>query len=152
MISNLEHLIKHELEKNHKLCDDYEQEKLVMSNRCLQLQDYQANAEKVLKERQTEIETLQNEVQTLQSKVDLTEQDSKAKDGLISKMSKEKDAVISKLSKELLEERAVKEKFEIELQKQQSIINELRNSIEIRALKKENEQLIRAFGQQETCK
>lgn len=67
-------------------------------------------------------------------------------------MSKEKDAIISTISKELVEEKVIKEKFEKELETRKAEIHELKNSMEIRALKKENEQLIRAIGQQETCK
>lgn len=152
VIINLEQLIKHELEENHKLRDAYEQEKLIMRSKISLLQDYQSKAEKVLEENQKETVMLQKEIETLQSKVNLSEHDSKAKDGIISKMSKDKDAVISTISKELLEEKALREKLEKELQSQKSIMSELRNNMEIRALKKENEQLIRAIGQQETCK
>lgn len=152
MIANLKQLIKHELEQNNKLREDFDDGKISLVNKCSTLQDYQEKAEKVLEERQKEIVSLQKEVETLHAKVEICEQDSKAKDGLISKMSKEKDAVISNISKELLEAKLTKEKCEKVLENQKVARHELRNDLEVRALKKENEQLIRAIGQQETCK
>lgn len=67
-------------------------------------------------------------------------------------MSKEKDGIISTISKELVEEKVIKEKCVKELEYQKTVVHDLRNNMEIRALRKENEQLIRAIGQQETCK
>lgn len=152
MIANLEQLIKHELEQNSKLREGIEDEKVSLVNQCFTLRDYQEKAEKVLEERQKEITSLQKEVDALQAKVEICEQDSKAKDGLISKMSKEKDSIISSISKELLEEKVTREKCEKELENQKVVMHELKNNLEVRALRKENEQLIRAIGQQETCK
>lgn len=152
VIENLEQLIKHELDQNRKLREDMEYEKLSLDNKCSTLQDYQEKAEKVLEDRQKEIVSLTKEVETLQAMVEICQQDSKAKDGLISKMSKEKDAIISTISKELVEEKLTREKCEKELENQRTVLHELKNNMEVRALRKENEQLIRAIGQQETCK
>ena len=89
-------------------------------------------------------------------KVELCEEDSRAKDAIVSKMSKEKDVVIAAITKELQD---AKERFEKEIQDKVTAIQELKQNLEdmnnereaLHILRKENEELIKAVGQRETC-
>lgn len=159
MITNLESAIKEHEKQLVKVQEDTANERVTLVHKCDILQDYHTKAEKELEERQKEIASYQKEVATLQAKVEVCEQESKAKDGLISKLSKEKDAVISNVSKELVEEKMLREKYQKELEDKLASICELKKSLNVinnerealNILKKENEELIRAVGQRETC-
>lgn len=86
----------------------------------------------------------------------MCEEDSRAKDAIVSKISKEKDAVIASVTKELQD---AKEKYEKEIQEKIATIQELKQNLEdinndreaLNILRKENEELIKAVGQRETC-
>lgn len=160
MIANLEQHLKEVQRQNTKVCEDLANENLNLANKYAILQEYHDKAEKVLEERQKEIISLQKEIRTLQSRVEVCEEDSRAKDGIISKMRIEKDAVISTISKELQEEMASREKYQKEMEEKIATINELKKNLEeinnereaLNILRKENEELIKAVGQRETCK
>ncbi|XP_037295156.1 golgin subfamily A member 4-like isoform X2 [Manduca sexta] len=148
VITNLEQLIKHELEENQMLRDDNANEKLTLVNKFSLLQDWQTKAEKDIEEKHREIVHLQEEVVTLRAKIENYEHDLKAKDVLISEIGKEKDAIISTISKELLEEKTLKEKWQKECENKIAAFYD-KQAVEA-ALRKENEQLVKAVGDRET--
>lgn len=123
------------------------------------MQEYHDKAEVELEERRKAITSTQKELNTLKCKVELCEEDSKAKDAILSKISKEKDAIIASMSKELLDAKAAKEKCEKEIQEKMTTIQELKKNLDdinnereaLHILRKENEELIKAVGLRETC-
>lgn len=155
-VSKLEHLLKEAQDQNKKLLEEINNDKLGLLNKCAILQEYHDKAEIELEERRKDIITAQKEFDTLKSKVELCEEDSRAKDAIISKMSKEKDTIIASISKELHD---TKEKYEKEIQEKLTTIKELKKNLEninndreaLNILRKENEELIKAIGQRETC-
>lgn len=87
------------------------------------------------------------------------EQELYNKDKIITNMAQEKDTVISTISKELVEERAAREKYQKELEAKAATLFELRRKLEdIRSdnvLEKfsiENDEIVKALAQRETCK
>ncbi|CAB3242343.1 unnamed protein product [Arctia plantaginis] len=150
-ITNLEMTIQSEQERYKNLELDLAIEKTVVSNK--------NDKQKELEERQQkEILSLQKELQTLKASFELCMTESVAKDGLISKMSKEKNVIINNINKELLQEKALREKYQNDLEEKNTIISELKKDLndmnnEKEALKiitEENELLLKAVGQRET--
>ncbi|KAJ8718038.1 hypothetical protein PYW07_005968 [Mythimna separata] len=158
VISNLEQLLKDTQENNKKLCEELNNEKLNLVNKCAILQEYHDKAEIELEKRQKENMVIQKELDTLKCKVELCEEDSKAKDAIISRMTKEKDAIIASISKELLDAKTAKEKCENEIQEKMTTIQELKRNLDdinnereaLHILRKENEELIKVVGHRET--
>ncbi|KAH9635829.1 hypothetical protein HF086_002389 [Spodoptera exigua] len=158
VVSYLEALVKELRQKNEQLSDDIQNGKQDLVSKCDILQQYHDKAEVHLQEREKEINILQKEITTLKAKVQQCEEDSKAKDAILSKISKEKDSVIASVTKELDELKAAKETFDQEIQEKTKIINELKQNLEeinnqreaLHILKKENEELIKAVGMRET--
>ncbi|KAJ8717390.1 hypothetical protein PYW08_005789 [Mythimna loreyi] len=158
VISNLEQVVKDTQEQHKKQCDELNNEKLVLINKCAILQEYHDKAEVELEKRQKEIVSIEKELETLKCKVELCEEDSKAKDAILSKISKEKDAIIASISKELLDAKAANEKCEKEIQEKMTTIQELKQNLDdinnereaLHILRRENEELIKAVGQRET--
>uniref|UniRef100_A0A2A4JIT1 Uncharacterized protein n=1 Tax=Heliothis virescens TaxID=7102 RepID=A0A2A4JIT1_HELVI len=139
-ITRLEQLLKESQEQHKKLGDDVTNDKLYLNNKCAILQEYHDKAEMQLEERQKEIIELQKELETLKAKVEICEEESKAKDAIVSKISKEKDVL------------------EKEIEEKTKIIKSLKNNLEelniereaLHILKKENAELIKAIGYRET--
>lgn len=185
MITNLEQLIKHELEQYQKLRTDADNERSNLEIKCAQLQECQRNAEKQLAERDNEIallkenvdmvsancakhwnsivktfqtnaERLEEEVQSLKAKIDAHEQEIKEKDEALAKIIQEKVMIV----KEVTEERAMKERYQNELESNAATVCELRQTLEqvkseaevLQAIKKENDEMLKTIGQRETCK
>lgn len=156
---NLEHQLKEATQTHQKLDEAANNEKLSLSNNCAILQEYHDKAEKELEERQREIISLQKELKTVLAKVEQCEDESKAKDAIISKMSKEKDAIIKSVTKEFEEEKVLRETYQKEIEDKTTTIMELKQNLEeinndreaLNILRKENEELIKAVGQRETC-
>lgn len=159
VISYLEALVKELQQKNKQLSEDIQNDKQNLVSKCDILQQYHDKAEEQLEERQKEINILQKEINTLKAKVQQCEEESKAKDAILSKISKEKDAVITSVTKELDELKAAKEMFDQEIQEKTKTINELKQNLDeintqreaLHILRKENEELIKAVGMRETC-
>ncbi|XP_047030971.1 golgin subfamily B member 1-like isoform X1 [Helicoverpa zea] len=157
-ISKLEQLLKEAQEQHKKLGDDVSHDKLYLNNKCAILQEYHDKAEIQLEERQKEIVILQKELDTLRAKVKLCEEESKAKDAIVSKISKEKDVVIGSITKELQDEKAAKDVCEREIEEKTKIIKSLKQNLEemniereaLHILKKENAELIKAIGHRDT--
>ncbi|XP_026743691.1 GRIP and coiled-coil domain-containing protein 2-like isoform X3 [Trichoplusia ni] len=157
-IMNLEHQLKEATQTHQKLDEAANNEKLSLSNNCAILQEYHDKAEKELEERQREIISLQKELKTVLAKVEQCEDESKAKDAIISKMSKEKDAIIKSVTKEFEEEKVLRETYQKEIEDKTTTIMELKQNLEeinndreaLNILRKENEELIKAVGQRET--
>ncbi|CAH1640408.1 unnamed protein product [Spodoptera littoralis] len=158
VISYLEALVKELQQKNKQLSEDIQNDKQNLISKCDILQQYHDKAEEQLEERQKEINILQKEINTLKAKVQQCEDESKAKDAILSKISKEKDAVITSVTKELDELKVAKEMLDHELQEKTKTVNELKQNLDeintqreaLHILKKENEELIKAVGMRET--
>lgn len=177
----LEQRIQEEQESAKKLQEDTISDKLNLDNKCTLLQEYQIKAEKHLNEREIEICTLRDKLERMRTnfnneqsralcledkikeykaKLYKYEQELYNKDKIITNMAQEKDTVISTISKELVEERAVREKCQKELESKATTLYELRQKLEdVRSetnarerFSTENDEIVKAIAQRETCK
>ncbi|CAH0590110.1 unnamed protein product [Chrysodeixis includens] len=157
-IMNLEYQLKEAGQTHDKFVEEANSEKLSLANNCAILQEYHDKAEIELEKRQKETVSLEKELKTVLAKVEQCEEESKAKDAIISKMSKEKDAIIKSITKEFEEEKVLRETYQKEIEDKTAIIQELKQNLEdinsdreaLNVLRKENEELVKAVGQRET--
>ncbi|XP_049876763.1 cytadherence high molecular weight protein 2-like isoform X2 [Pectinophora gossypiella] len=161
VIYNLETLVKRELEHNQKLREDNTSEKLNIENKCSLLQEYQTKAEKQLQDRDREIYSLKEQVKTeakLARDIENLKEELTQKDAMVAKIARDKDEVINTLNKELVDEKAIREQYQKQLEAKTVTVYELRQKLEevkseaevLESIKKENEELIKAVGQRET--
>lgn len=145
--------LKDELKQYKKMCDEMSQEKEIFTNKFILLQEDKNKFE-------VEINTLVKEIETLKEKLLISKENLIAKDNCILQISKENDAVISVISKELLDEKTAKENMQQELEKKSILVYELQQNLEelnydkeaLNIMKKENEELMKAVQERETCK
>ncbi|XP_053615018.1 repetitive organellar protein-like isoform X2 [Plodia interpunctella] len=158
VITNLEQLIKHELEQNQQLRDDNGNDRINLTNKCFLLQEYQNKAEKELDQRLKEIVALQEEVRDLKLKVVTLEDEIEKKTEIIANIAQEKDVVIGTMSKELRDEQMERERCKKELEKMEFEMERCKLKLErascdgeaLKLLRRENEALVKAVGHVET--
>lgn len=136
-----------ELELNN-LNENNEKEKINLINKCAILEEYQQKAEAELASRQKHITTLQDEINTITLKMQEVMNDKERNLNQV----REKDAVIVILNEQI-------HSMNKELDFKQSEVFSLKSKMDaknqeddvIQILKKENEELIKAIGQRDTC-
>lgn len=158
VITNLDQLIKHELEQNQKLREQTAEEKRDLFDKCAMLEEQQEKADKELVEKRKKVSTMNAEIKTLKAIIENSN---------VEETLTEKDSLINKTTKDLVEEQNLRAKCEKELEMKSAEL-EVKSAELVRAkdevlklmseregmlaLRKANEELFKSVSQRETCK